>query len=83
MSISPTFTPQRGIIAWTGGSTPAPLDEVHPLERALVDAIFAANCAGFRAFWGREPDAGVMETYLITARYDAHATVREGGLRHG
>lgn len=65
-------------IAWTGGSHPAPLNEVHPTELALVTALVQSQVASFEAFWGRAPDAGTKAMYLERARYDAHATKRAG-----
>lgn len=72
------FNVQNSFVAWTGGSIPGDLDKVSEQERALVYAMLEMQVAAFTAFWGRTPEPATRLLYLNRARYDAHATVREG-----
>ena len=65
-------------ITWTGGSKPDHLYAISEIERELVNALYHAQCAGFRAFWGKEPTDEIRDMYVLRARYDAHATMRAG-----
>ena len=61
--------------AWTGGSKPAPLAAITPMERAMVTAYFREQAREYINFWGDFPP-DVRRLFWVRARYDAHASMR-------
>lgn len=64
------------VIAWTGGTPPRPIADIHNQERTLVSALFRNQILDFRAYWGELPDRDTTRIYWNRARHDAHATYR-------
>lgn len=62
--------------AWTGGCHPQPLPRISRFELLLAVNLYTDQRRMWREYWGDEPSEGVLETYWIRARGDAHATVR-------
>lgn len=69
------------VVAWTGGSAPAPLLRISGTERRLVRVLFREQVAAWKDYWRRPLPADVRRILWGRARYDAHASVREH-LRH-
>lgn len=82
----------RQTVAWTGGSRPRPLAEVSPEERAKVRALWREQCGLYVGAWGnllppsptcpvsgkRVDRLDMARLFWRHARYDAHATYRQG-----
>ena len=66
-------------IAWTGGSPPQSILKISNEEYRYAVKLCNASCKAWRDYWGDEPDAGTFTLFWNRARYDAHATFREGG----
>ncbi len=71
----------KTIIAWTGGTRPAPLAQLSRDERPMVRLIFRTAMNTVWGYWGdyRGIDRSVLDqarTQWKRARYDAHATFR-------
>lgn len=65
------------LIAWTGGSSPAPFASLDAPQRATVKAAYAEQCSMYEDFWGKAPDVELRRVFWNRARHDAHATHRE------
>lgn len=66
------------VVAWTGGSRPAPFVGIHKLEAALAVSLYKMQRAAFNAFWGKDPGVDERQIFWTRARFDAHATFRAG-----
>lgn len=78
MAVKERAVTSAAVVAWTGGSRPAPFVGIHKLEAALAVALYKAQFAAYNAFWGKDPDEYVRNIYWTRARFDAHATFRAG-----
>ena len=67
----------KQIIAWTGGSVPAPLTQISTEERQLVSYLFHEQLNTWMNFWGDLPDKDTRRIFWSRARGDAHATYRK------
>jgi hypothetical protein len=69
-------------VAWTGGSSPAPYDEISDLEREYVEKLFDEQADLWLDHWSEtELPEDVQATFWQRARYDAHATFRAEAAR--
>lgn len=76
--IDPLQPLPRNVIAWTGGSRPAKPSEVGRKQAGIQKFLFGWQVIEFRHYWGDSPNWDTLRTYFNRARYDAHATIREG-----
>lgn len=65
------------IVAWTGGDKPGPYPPSDPREKELCDQIYAQECKVYQDYWGTEVPENIKEGFMVWARYDAFATIRE------
>lgn len=62
--------------AWTGGCRPQPVRNIGAEERQTVKAFFREQIGDYQSHWNETPCRGILRTFWIRARYDAHATHR-------
>lgn len=64
-------------IAWTGGSSPRPMQEIGVEEYAYAMELFFEDVRIWEDYWNEPINKGANEIFWNRARGDAHATFRD------
>jgi hypothetical protein len=65
-------------IAWMGGSSPRPFDEVSEWEVEMCQELYLEQCFDWMQYWREDLPGDVGAIFWHRARGDAHATFRVG-----